>query len=269
MVGTQTHGKLLESYLDWWTVSGAFCTFDAEPIPLLKSTPDSPTAEYAKPSKTPIGLSPASETLVQKHIAPAPSTAKNILDAIHLPHTLGEFQEWLAHNALLPGAKWSVTRALPTGAANPRLMIIGDKPDTADIAESRIFSGAAGNLLDAMLSAIHLSPEQVYKSSIALTVPMPGAMTNRDKQQLAHIARHHVKLVNPDYVLLLGQNTSITLLGQDVTIPTQSLRDFNHIAGTTPCIGTFHPRAMLLQPALKKQAWSALKVLLAAMQTTG
>ncbi len=265
MIGSDLQREYIESYMDWWSIAGADFAFSANPV-----------NQFVVPHVQGAGLAaekPQHQRVMSqqpaKSVSPLVAVAKPVPQALMLPDTLPDFQNWLASNALVPGAKWSPARALPHGPANSRLMVIGDQPDASDISASRIFTGAAGDLLDAMLSAIGMVPDQVYKSSFVLTRPMPGAMTDRDKEQLAHIARKHIALVNPDFVLILGRSTGLALLGLDVTIPTQSLREINHISGSVPFIGTFHPRAMLNQPALKKQAWQALKILQAALQATG
>jgi uracil-DNA glycosylase len=274
MVAQQNLSQLVDSYQHWWALAGVDMAFDPAPRNLLvlpkpeilaNSVPDvsAPDVVIAK------GAAAASRTpSVRSPLSPDQSDY-GLTDPIPLPANLDDFQDWLRTNALLPGSFWSTQRAAPHGAINPRIMVIGDQPDPIDLEQGKIFSGPAGALLDAMLAAIQVPADRVYKASFSITRNVKGTMKASEKDALVRIARHHMALVNPDYVLILGRNTGLALMNQDVTIPAQSLREINHLSGNVAAIGTFHPRAMLDQPALKKQAWETLKILAAHMKTTG
>jgi uracil-DNA glycosylase len=270
MVAQQNLKHLVDSYQNWWAVAGVDTAFGDEPYDMLTQPKrDEPVATpqshaHGRPAAPAQSYPPPIRDVSSPTI-----TGMTQAEAIPLPTTLGDFQDWLRHHALLPGAFWSPQRAGPHGAVNPRLMVIGDQPDPVDLESGKIFSGPAGALLDAMLAAIQITPDRVYKASFSITRNIKGAMKATEKASLVRIARHHISLVNPDYVLILGRNTGLALMDYDVTIPAQSLREINHLSGSVPVIGTFHPRAMLEQSALKKQAWETLKILAAHMKITG
>ncbi len=267
--GLQSAETLVASYLDWWRLAGVDMALDDAPTCAL-AQPDVPTRANL-PLPVPARAMEAGAIAADARLTAAADrlhTAPDVAMQTHLvfPENLPEFQDWLAHSPLLPGAMWTVRRALPHGAHNPRLMVIGDVPDHADLDQGRIFSGPTGDLLDRMLAAIALSPDHVYKASFAITRPLPHAMQDAEKSALLALARAHIALVNPDFLLILGQHASQTLLGPAATLSAQSLRDFNHINGTVPSMATFHPRHLGSQPSLKRQAWQTLQRLEQAMR---
>lgn len=161
--------------------------------------------------------------------------------------------QWLATAVDIPGADWSA-RCLPNGPADASLMILADVPDAEDVAGGALFSGAAGRLLDAMLSAIGRSRHDVRIASIALTRPVAGRIDGTETASLTAIARHHVTLVRPRHLLLLGQQAS-----QLFAVENQP--DVNQDGTTMVTLALHHPRLLLERPMLKRQAWDVLKTL--------
>src|SRR3546814_15154017 len=67
------------------------------------------------------------------------------------PDDLNEFQNWLATGADVPGSQWDARRVLPVGEAGAPLMLLTAWPEIDDQQSGALFSGAAGQFLDAML----------------------------------------------------------------------------------------------------------------------
>ncbi len=228
----------VESYLGWWRDAG-----------LLDGVGDAPHDWFAKPAAFRRHDRPATEqcadqALVVPHVA-------TIASLLSLPADLGAFDRWLGTATDLPGHDWSA-RCLPTGPANPPIMLLADVPDADDLATGTLFSGATGRLLDAMLAAIGRNRGDVRLASIALTRPVAGRLDGAEADQLVALARHHIALVRPRCLVLLGQQAS-------QLIDAKSQPVVNQDGATVVSVAMHHPRLLLERPLLKRQAWEVLK----------
>jgi len=139
-------------------------------------------------------------------------------------------------------------------------MVIGEAPGAEEDARGEPFVGAAGQLLNAMLSAIGLARESVFIANILKCRP-PG---NRDPSP-AEIAEclpylhQQIMQVRPRLILAFGRVAAQSLLGTDQ--PLGALRGSVHAAPplNTPVVVTYHPAYLLRTPAEKRKAWEDLK----------
>lgn len=220
--------------LGWWELAGVDAPVADEPAGWLN-----------RPA--PVRAAPMSRTA---DAAPAPG---------EMPATLPEFLAWLKNSPDAPEAAWTGERIIPDISAR-RIMLISDMPDMEDMQAARLFSGAAGRLLDAMLRAIGLSRESLYLCSLASARPPGGMLDPSHIGRLTRIMRRHVSLVGPDHVLLLGDKTSRALLAADADSRRGKLQMLNHDGGKIGAITTFHPRLLLKQPAAKAECWKDLQI---------
>lgn len=221
-----SNGAPVEALLAWWSLAGVDAAIAEESVNWLRPAP------VARPT-------PVASTIA----VPA------------MPPTLEAFEAWLAEAADLPEAKWPGRRVAPDGAANPRLMVILDMPDGKG---ETLLEGDAAHLLKGILRAMGLVPEQVYHASLALSRPAGGLLDDEARRALADRMAHHIALVAPRALLLLGDQTSRALLGADAPAGGGFLPAINHKGGTVPGVATFHPALMLHQPAAKAACWRTL-----------
>lgn len=231
MLGAQT--SAIDSYLGWWRDAGLADAVADQPCDWFAQATSPRAAERPLPRAADAGAQ------VQAPAAP-------------LPDTLAAFDAWLASSPDVPGANWSA-RCLPSGEARCRVMLLSDVPDAEDIAAGSLFAGGAGRLLDAILAAIGESRASVRLGSLSVTRPVAGRIAPPDAAALAMIARHHIALVRPRNLILLGQQTQ-QLLGEIQP-------DVNQDGTTMVTIATHHPRLLLERPSIKRQAWDQLKSL--------
>lgn len=178
------------------------------------------------------------------------------------PATLDTFHRWLADSRDLPDAGWNDGRILPTGEANPQLMVVCDMPDRDDNAANELLTGDAGKLFDAMLRAIGFTRSSIYLCALALSRPPGGLFEESAEAVLIDRMRHHIRLVDPKRVLMLGDRTSRALLSADAAVSAHGLVSLNHAGGTVDAIAIAHPRLLLLQPGAKTESWRALQYLI-------
>lgn len=219
----------LDGLMAWWTLAGV----------------DSPVSEnsvnWLKPKRTPSPMA----------LAPASPTG--------FPHTLDAFHDFLAHAADLPEAGWPGHRVLPAGSRAPRLMILTHAPDPKADGTGTPFDQQGMTLLSRMIRAIGLAPADCYWASLSLIAPASGMIDPPTLERLIARMRHHVGLVAPTSLLLVGDQVNRVLGPTDTLDVTKNLPFVNHSGGIVTAAAVAHPRLMLAQPMAKAGAWQALR----------
>lgn len=143
------------------------------------------------------------------------------------------------------------------GSASARLMVIGEGPGAEEDRTGRPFVGAAGQLLDKILSAgMGLRREDVFIANVVKCRP-PG---NRDPEPeeaaaCAPFLERQIAAISPDLLLALGRHAAQRLTGSSA--PLSALRGRLHPGrdGGPPVLATFHPAYLLRNPAAKRDCW--------------
>ncbi len=146
------------------------------------------------------------------------------------------------------------------GSPTARVMFVGEGPGRDEDRQGEPFVGRAGQLLNAMLSALELRREDVYIANVVKCRP-PG---NRDPEvdeaaTCLPFLRRQAELVAPEVVVTLGRIAARYLLG--TTAPISSYRGRWQSWEGRDVLPTFHPAYLLRNPAAKAQAWVDLKAL--------
>lgn len=142
------------------------------------------------------------------------------------------------------------------GCGNPNadLMFVGEGPGADEDRQGLPFVGAAGELLTRIIQAIEMTREEVYIANVVKCRP-PG---NRDPQPDEVAAcrgylEKQIALVRPKVLVALGKVAAQTLLGDDA--PIGRMRGQWHSVQGIPTMVTYHPAALLRNPALKRPTW--------------
>ncbi|GGB32650.1 uracil-DNA glycosylase [Sphingomonas metalli] len=229
------------SALDWWRDAGVDVLVEDAPRDWL-ATPIAPPRPVVAPAAA--------------DAAPA-GTA--------MPDTIEAFAGWrLGPDA--PEAGWSGVSLAASGPIDARVMVLVDCPEREDGDAGTLVSGAAGRLLDRMLAAVGLSRETVHLAAVCARRPASGRMPRDIEARLGEVARHHVGLVAPERLLLLGDATSRAVLSAERPAVRGGLQPFNHKRGQTGVVASLHPRLLLERPALKAESWRDLQLLVAGME---
>lgn len=125
------------------------------------------------------------------------------------------------------------------------LMLVGEAPGKNEDLQGEPFVGAAGQLLDELLSGISLSRSDVYIANVLKCRP-PG---NRDPQQdeidaCKGFLREQIRMISPQVVVTLGNFATKLLVPTDVGITRMRGQRISWWLGAT-LIPTFHPAAAL------------------------
>ena len=155
----------------------------------------------------------------------------------------------------------SATHKVP-GQGDPRspLMLIGEGPGQVEDEQGLAFVGPAGQLLTRMLAAIQLPRERVYIANIVKCRPPQNRVPTEAEAQacLLHL-RIQVSLIRPKVILLLGATAARYTIGPDIRITRDRGRWFERRG--VWMMPTYHPSALLRDPAKKKEAWQDLQSL--------
>lgn len=154
------------------------------------------------------------------------------------------------------------------GAAQARLMLIGEAPGRDEDLQGKPFVGRAGQLLDKMLASIAFSEETVHITNIVYWRP-PGnrTPTPQEAQVCRPFLERQVELVAPDVVVLLGGAAAkhIFDVPEGIMRVRGKFRDVTIGSRTVRALATLHPAYLLRTPAAKRLAWRDLLTVKAAL----
>lgn len=227
---------------DWWRDAGVDCGFTDEPVNWLAPPAEEPRPEL-KPAAKPAD---ASGSRRREGAAPTPK-----IDSAALPQDLATFTAWWLAEPLLDDGRLA-GRVAPRGASGAAIMVIVPEPERED--QERLLSGPQGRLLDAMLSAMGIAPEQAYVAS-ALPRHTPMAdWSAAAARGLGETLLHHVRLVAPRRLIVFGSN-ALPLLGNDLPNSGQILLRVNHQGESIPLWVATDLAFALARPRMKSRLW--------------
>ena len=154
----------------------------------------------------------------------------------------------------------TATNAVPgEGNAHADFMCVGEAPGAQEDATGRPFYGQAGQLLTKILQAVNLSREEVFILNVLKHRP-PGNRNPLPDEVSAcrpYLVRQ-VELVAPKVILALGTFAAQSLLETKLSIG--KLRGSVHRYHGIPVIVTYHPAALLRNPAWKRPTWEDVQL---------
>ena len=145
------------------------------------------------------------------------------------------------------------------GREEARLVCVGEAPGANEDATGRPFVGAAGQLLTKILAAIDLTREDVFIANVLKHRP-PGNRNPRPEEVDAckpYLIRQ-LELIEPKVIIAFGTFAAQTLL--ETKLPIGKLRGLVHRYHGIPLVVTYHPAALLRNPAWKRPTWEDVQL---------
>ncbi|MGD9828619.1 MAG: uracil-DNA glycosylase [Hyphomicrobiaceae bacterium] len=278
---------VLAAVLDWYAAVGVDTSLGDEPVdwlargdvapgdelrrrlaepataPAPLSTPSSAPSPAPPRATPPGGADDRARPAMQQRAALAPDQA--LMAARETARTAADLAALEAALASFDGCGLKATAknlCFFRGAAEARLMIVGEAPGRDEDIEGRPFVGRAGQLLDRMLAAIGLAESEVHITNIVYWRP-PGNRTPTPQE--AEVCRpfleRQIELVKPEVVLLLGGAAAKHMLGvaDGIMRLRGSWRTMTLASGARlPAMATLHPAYLLRTPVAKRMAWRDL-----------
>lgn len=163
-----------------------------------------------------------------------------------------------------------LTAVFGSGNERARLMFVGEGPGFEEDHRGEPFVGPAGQLLTKIIESIGMKREEVYIANIVKCHPMVDPSdpekhandrppTPDESAACLPYLQQQIDLINPAVICGLGNSAVQTLLGTDTGI--SKLRGKFHSYRGIPFMPTYHPAALLRNPALKKEAWEDMKLI--------
>ena len=155
---------------------------------------------------------------------------------------------------------------LNEGNTQSKLMIIGDAPTEKEEKEGKPFAGEVGQLLNKMLSAIHLEREDIYITNvIPWKHPRNENPTEEEILEFMPYLQRQIEIIKPSYLYLLGSTAVKTVLSTPLHL--DKLRGKWHqyksinLNTSIEVLVSYHPAFLLKSPNYKKEASADLQML--------
>lgn len=164
----------------------------------------------------------------------------------------------------------STARNHVPGEGNPhaQLMCVGEAPGATEDELGRPFVGQAGQLLDKILIAIGLQRTDVYIANVLKHRPPGNRNPMPDEvQACSPFLIRQIELIGPRVIVALGTFAAQTLLNTREGIG--KLRGKIHRYYGVPLVVTYHPAALLRNPAWKRPTWDDVKLAKRLLDRTG
>lgn len=176
--------------------------------------------------------------------------------------SLNSLDEIARHVAACRGCTLHQSAKNPVpGEGNPQagFVCVGEAPGQTEDELGRPFVGRAGDLLTKILEAIQLKREDVFICNVLKHRPPGNRNPAPDEiKACSPYLMRQLELLQPKVILALGTFASQTLL--QTTQPIGKLRGLVHRFHGVPLIVTYHPAALLRNPAWKRPTWEDVQL---------
>ena len=228
-----------------------------------------PPVAPASASPPPVAAAPA-PALAVRPVAPAPGIDVHSLD-------------WAALRSAVAGCRacglceGRTQTVFGSGHPQAHWMVVGEAPGEQEDLSGEPFVGAAGQLLDRMLAALHLTraedgpapPSQrvFIANTLKCRPPRNRNPTALEMQQCEPYLVRQIELLQPRLILAMGRFAVQALLRSDEAIG--RLRGRVHRYQGVPLVVTYHPAYLLRNLPDKARAWEDLCLAAQVVEAAG
>lgn len=162
------------------------------------------------------------------------------------------------------------------GNQTAELMFILFSAEVNDDTSAELCSGEAKELLAKMLTAINISLNDVYITSLLkCSVPSRYTVSANELEQCNNYLKQQIQLIQPKLIIVLGETASRCLLQKDASL--DELRELintdlgkstsiSNQLESVPLFVSYSPQELLQQPENKRKAWLDLQQIQKIMQ---
>ncbi len=262
-----THSKLVEA-LRWQLELGVDTALIDSPAPQASLQTASSQVGVQQQKQPPAAGLLSAPLAPSDDILPGLTSAQTDRTDLAAVQTLDALQQAIADFDGCALKRTASNLVFADGNPDAKIMIIGEAPGGDEDRMGLPFVGAAGQLLDKMLSSIGLDRQHVYITNILPWRP-PGNRTPSSEEValLWPFLRRHIQLIAPKVIFALGGSSAKLLL--NTTTGILKLRghvqeiDFGEVGQTNviPVLPSLHPAYLLRAPKMKQQAFYDLLAL--------
>jgi DNA polymerase len=195
--------------------------------------------------------------------APAPSSRGKVAVTPDAPlppmDTIGEIAVTVRTCTRCPLYATALNPVPGEGNPDADFMVVGEAPGATEDETGKPFVGRAGQLLTQILEAIQLKREDVFICNVLKHRPPGNRNPEPDEVRACspYLIRQ-IELIRPKVILALGTFSAQTLL--DTRTPIGKLRGQVHEYHGVPVVVTYHPAALLRNPAWKRPTWEDVQL---------
>ncbi len=148
-----------------------------------------------------------------------------------------------------------------------RLCFIGEGPGEQEDRQGLPFVGPAGQLLDKIIAAMGLSPDEVYICNVVKCRPPNNRTPEPDEMRACSpFLVRQLDLVRPEVIVALGRTAVGFLLDSKDSMT--RMRGRWHSYEGIPVLPTWHPAYLLRTPEAKGDTWADMKLVMARLGLT-
>jgi len=147
------------------------------------------------------------------------------------------------------------------GSASAECLFVGEAPGAEEDRRGLPFVGRAGQLLNAMISALGLERDQTYITNVLKCRPPDNRDPLGEEVHSCETYLHRqIELVEPRLIVALGRFAAQALLKS--SLPIGKLRGLRHSYEPfgIPLVATYHPAYLLRSPLEKRKVWTDLRL---------
>jgi DNA polymerase len=141
-------------------------------------------------------------------------------------------------------------------------MLLADMPAAEDCSAGASSPAKRVGCSIACSPAIGRDRGSIYLAFAVLSASPDGRWSGEASGRCAALARHHIGLVAPRVLLLLGDAPAKALIGMGMAQGRGRWHDIQTHAGPVKALVTLPPDLLLKQPGLKAHAWADLQMLM-------
>jgi uracil-DNA glycosylase family 4 len=144
------------------------------------------------------------------------------------------------------------------GSPEARIAFVGDFPSESDNETGEAFSDEAGALLNKMIVAMKLRPEETYLTNAYKCHPPVGqAVENSLFGSCERHLQKQMQMVKAGVIVAMGERAAQAIAHSEAPLRVLRKQEFDWNGKRVIC--THHPRDLLHSPAKKKEAWEDLQ----------
>jgi uracil-DNA glycosylase family 4 len=237
-----------------WRTSLRDAGVNVETPAVLAPLPIDTPEETESPSVT-----PTDDMAFKKGIVVGADEGDLIPGAIAKLRSLDQVAEMVKGCKRCPLYKTAKNPVPGEGDPHAQLVCVGEAPGAKEDETGRPFIGQAGQLLTKILAAVDLSREQVFIVNVLKHRPPSNRNPLPDEVEACspYLIRQ-LELIKPKVIVAFGTFAAQTLL--NTKTPLGQLRGLVHRYHGIPLIVTYHPAALLRNPAWKRPTWEDVKL---------
>jgi uracil-DNA glycosylase family 4 len=173
--------------------------------------------------------------------------------------TIDEIAATVAKCTRCPLYKTALNPVPGEGSHTAELVCVGEAPGQTEDETGRPFVGAAGQLLTKILAAINLRREDVFICNVLKhRPPLNRNPMPQEVEACSPYLVRQLEIIRPKVIVAFGTFAAQTLL--DTKLSIGKLRGIVHRYYGIPLVVTYHPAALLRNPAWKRPTWEDVQL---------